>query len=1139
MKVLETSKKIMVYVLVFTMLITIAFPMETYADVITAQNDRIVLTLGADLSKEQKEYVLNYFGISEDDVITVTITNDDEREQLGGLIPDEQIGTHTYSCALIRPTSGGGVQVKTANLSYVTSNMIASTLSTSGVYNCEVLTVAPFMVSGTGALTGVMMAYAEAMGVELDPEMQELANEEIVLTGKVAEEVGQDQATLIVNDIKIHIIRDQVEDEDEIVEIVDEVIETTENAAEEAGVSSGTLGEVERKKLYDYGKKVADIDYNYKDVQRTLERVTFNITKNSGIKDPIIDTFSTIADDEGLLSDSILLGTNDDALGDDANINATNSVALGDHPAEIIPLFKGDATVTSAGTVKADRFISGTDLVAYKDLNGSYALMDLNGNMLTEAKYTDGFSSHYGIITGSLNDNSRKVGALASDGTILIPFEYEKVEIIGSLWGMGFNLKETNSTDDYDYSSSSTNYVIDKYNLYYFGDNSVKPVAVLEREDFYSASTWGEYINIKDRNGLVTTYNSKFENLREANGTSDFGDYNTDTALTKAISKATGLNISSTFKGNYCIVYDKNGNDGICDRYGNIIIPTKFEYVMDYEDSLMVGGYCGAILNDKFVYVMQDGEISGSFNYSNADVYYYGMSSKIELDNGGFVILAGDGIETKLSKSYSYLSPLRPSKGMLYVGSNDGKYDLIDWHGNILIEDSSDITISSNGNYIISKEGYTSSTLYMINDASPVRLASTAGGASEVKETKIESASMDTYTGEPSLRLMGSIDAYSFIGYSDTLIYRSNSNKYGLMGIDGKKYTKALYDNLEYKRGYIKCEQNTSNGYKAGVLTVDGVEVVPCEYDYVDILNEYWIFATTLSPATEQDYDFTSYFDDDKDKYKMINKAAIFHTPGYDLDKDSEVLMVSLTRDMYADSEVDGEYINIKNRKTGIINTYNSEFENVASVDSIGDFKQFSSDRVLSKSLADKTGYKVDRLYKSGYATVYTYDSNDNILNGVVNMEGNLLAPVQYQKLLSYNDEESGAKLADGYFCVTKDDYVYYITENGKVTCDTGNIYGDDYNFDNYGIAGKYKDLNGKYTIVSADGKSMSGYESASGFAKGLIWKTYDGKDYTLRDWHGNTLLTNFYSVDVSDNGHYMLVKEDYDSLAKLYEIMK
>ena len=92
-----------------------------------AADSRKVVTLGADLTEEQKQMVMNYFGVTNDQVDVLTITNADEREHLGSYVPLEQIGTPTYSSALVSPTTSGGIQVKTAKLDWVTCNMIATT----------------------------------------------------------------------------------------------------------------------------------------------------------------------------------------------------------------------------------------------------------------------------------------------------------------------------------------------------------------------------------------------------------------------------------------------------------------------------------------------------------------------------------------------------------------------------------------------------------------------------------------------------------------------------------------------------------------------------------------------------------------------------------------------------------------------------------------------------------------------------------------------------------------------------------------------------------------------------------------------------------------------------------------------------
>ena len=46
-------------------------------------DSRKVVTLGADLTDQQKQIVMNYFGVTSDQVDILTITNQDERDHLG------------------------------------------------------------------------------------------------------------------------------------------------------------------------------------------------------------------------------------------------------------------------------------------------------------------------------------------------------------------------------------------------------------------------------------------------------------------------------------------------------------------------------------------------------------------------------------------------------------------------------------------------------------------------------------------------------------------------------------------------------------------------------------------------------------------------------------------------------------------------------------------------------------------------------------------------------------------------------------------------------------------------------------------------------------------------------------------------
>ena len=179
-----------------------------------------VVTLGADLSEDQKNTMLRYFKVDSSQVQIIYVTNQDERDHLSSYVPLEQIGTRTVSCAYVKPTTSGGIKVRTANLNWVTCNMIASSLSTSGVTNCEVVAACPFEVSGTGALTGIQMAYETASGEKLDETKKKLATEEMVVTGNLADSVGQNDATTVINQAKMQVIADNVQNADDIYNIV-------------------------------------------------------------------------------------------------------------------------------------------------------------------------------------------------------------------------------------------------------------------------------------------------------------------------------------------------------------------------------------------------------------------------------------------------------------------------------------------------------------------------------------------------------------------------------------------------------------------------------------------------------------------------------------------------------------------------------------------------------------------------------------------------------------------------------------------------------------------------------------------------------------------------------------------------------
>ena len=302
--------------------LALGFSMSVSAD------SRKVVTLGADLSEQQKQIVMNYFGVTADQVDILTITNQDERDHLGSYVPLEQIGTHTYSCALVSPTASGGIQVKTANLDWVTCNMIATTLSTSGVVNCDVIAASPIQVSGTGALTGIIMAYEQASGETLSPQKKELATEELVITGQLANNVGQKEATAIVNEAKTEIISQNITDVTVIQNIVNEAANDNNTQLTQDQIDMVT-------ELLD---KISQEDYNYDDMKDTLERVDENVgvtsqtdelsgdesnDEESAAQQAAQDAQAEAETETEETEASILDNTNDDAFGGDVITGST------------------------------------------------------------------------------------------------------------------------------------------------------------------------------------------------------------------------------------------------------------------------------------------------------------------------------------------------------------------------------------------------------------------------------------------------------------------------------------------------------------------------------------------------------------------------------------------------------------------------------------------------------------------------------------------------------------------------------------------------------------------------------------------------------------------------------------------------
>lgn len=301
-----------------------AAPVPVFADATK------VVSIGNDLTDAQKKTMMRYFGIENDkSVQQITVTNKDEISHLSSYIPLEQIGTRTVSCAYIKPTESGGIRVRTANLQYVTANMIASTLADLGIKNCEVVSACPFQVSGTGALTGIIMAYETATGETIDQAKKDIATQEVVITKDLAKDIGNVQAEYVINQAKAEAVQNNISDKQEIQNTVTNIVNNNNiNISQDQieNITNLTQNIVNEDYGDTYIENITEINNNIKQEIAASEDVDIDIDEDEDmtpIEKPVDTTPETPE-----VTESIMDNVDESVLGEDIIASSTDDPTL-------------------------------------------------------------------------------------------------------------------------------------------------------------------------------------------------------------------------------------------------------------------------------------------------------------------------------------------------------------------------------------------------------------------------------------------------------------------------------------------------------------------------------------------------------------------------------------------------------------------------------------------------------------------------------------------------------------------------------------------------------------------------------------------------------------------------------------------
>ena len=155
------------------------------------------VAIGANLDDAQIAQVYADFGLERGSVQEITVTNQDERAYLEGLVSENKIGSVALSCVYITTLEpGSGLSISTKHINWCTEQMYANALTTAGITDARVVVTAPFDVSGTDR------AYESITGTTLSDLAKTIGAEELVLTGELAEYIGSEEATELINELK-------------------------------------------------------------------------------------------------------------------------------------------------------------------------------------------------------------------------------------------------------------------------------------------------------------------------------------------------------------------------------------------------------------------------------------------------------------------------------------------------------------------------------------------------------------------------------------------------------------------------------------------------------------------------------------------------------------------------------------------------------------------------------------------------------------------------------------------------------------------------------------------------------------------------------------------------------------------------
>ncbi|XHU81061.1 DUF1002 domain-containing protein [Peribacillus simplex] len=274
---------------IVTILLCLLLPYKAFADAAVGE---MIVTLGENLTNEQKNMILSEMK-APNDVEVLTVTNAEEHEYLGDYIASRLIGTKAISSSAITlEEKGTGLKLESKNINWVSDEMYINALATAGVKDATVYVTAPIPVSGTAALTGVIKAYEISADKKIPEDVKQAANEEMVKTAKLGDEIGTEEASALVTKIKEEMAANPPANTEEVREVV-------ESSAKDLGI---TLNDAQVQSLIDLFNKLKELDIDWNAVGDQLTAAKDKLSnfleseEGQSFLDKLKEVFSSLID---------------------------------------------------------------------------------------------------------------------------------------------------------------------------------------------------------------------------------------------------------------------------------------------------------------------------------------------------------------------------------------------------------------------------------------------------------------------------------------------------------------------------------------------------------------------------------------------------------------------------------------------------------------------------------------------------------------------------------------------------------------------------------------------------------------------------------------------------------------------------